>query len=127
MRKIFVVVLTVLLGTGTAVQASDSADKATRKKISYQNKVESELQSLDQKVAHLRDRSQHAGETTRRDLDQAVNLLDAKLTVVRRNLEDLKNSTTESWTRFRKGLDRALGDARRTYTKTASKFKSEKE
>jgi hypothetical protein len=112
--------LAILLG-GAAFPAHASRE-------SYQKKVERELGVWNERVEHLRKRSEDAGHETRAEIDRRIDELQARTAVARKRLEDLSNATGSRWSSFRHEVDKALKDVRRAYRSTKSYFrKNEKE
>lgn len=98
-------------------------DYVEQKKETYQKSITQELNDLDTKVVRLKAQSEQAGASTRVRLQQKIKDVEKKIKVARKNLEELKMETVERWENLRRGVDRAMADAKKSYDKVRTKLK----
>lgn len=115
-----------ILGILSAIVIWGARGWADRKET-YEAKVSQELTDLNQKITDLQKRSESAGEKTRSELDQQVQVLREKLAVAEKKASELKSSGEKGWLSFRKTTEEALRDVRQAYGKAQSFLTSHKE
>ena len=108
------------------------ADATTKEKESYLQKTDAKVQEWTAKLKSLEERSEKRGSKSREQLDQKVKVVDEKLAVARKKMDDLRASSEKGWESLRHGLDEALRDvklalqnAQSFFNKTETKVKKE--
>ena len=102
------------------------AADANKGKESYLKKAESEVQEWTAKLKSLQERSEKSGTSTRQELDQRIKVVDEKLAVANKKLDDLRASSEGTWKSLRRGLEDALRDVKRA-VRNAQSFFNKKE
>jgi hypothetical protein len=95
-------------------------------KDAYQRKIGRDLDEISAKIDRLGQRSQHAGEKTRGEIDEQIHLLRQKLEVARQRLQTLQSRSSGQLAPLRSAVTRAMDDLKRTYGKTAERFHERK-
>jgi hypothetical protein len=91
-----------------------------QQKESFQRTVHEELVAIQKQITALKDKANHASETTRAELDRSIRELEQKKDLAKTRMEDLRTSTDATWADVKAGMNAALADVRRAYTKARS-------
>lgn len=95
-----------------------------QQKRAYQEKVEAELNRLDNRIAELKRKAEKAGTETQAKLGATMKELQRKKDVARRKLEELKSSSAQAWEDLKAGVDAAVDDLHKSYERARSQYKA---
>ena len=91
-------------------------------KEEYQQKVEAKIDELAKGIATLQAKAERAGAKGKAGLNAMVADLDQKKEVARRQLGDLKASSTEAWVDLKVAMEAAMKDLERGYERARARF-----
>ena len=127
-RSVFVLVIALLVWPACSTQQnpSDSSrnivEAASSGKKEFQEKVESQLRELDQKIDSLRTKTEKQGKGTQKDLNRELTELNQRREAIQREVEKFKNSSEEAWRDMKPGIEAAIRDLETAYNRAASHF-----
>ncbi len=94
-----------------------------QKKEQYQRKIEAELDELQRQTDDLRARAERARGKAKATLDDQLADLQQKQVAARHKLEELKAAGEPAWEKLQRGLDDAVGEAKRAYERAVARIK----
>ena len=96
-------------------------------KKAYQEKIETQLKELADKIEILIAKGEQAKEGAKVKYAQQIEALRAKQESVRQKLQGLKEPGSAAWDDLMKGLDSAIGDLKDAVQSAVARFKEKEE
>src|ERR1017187_8636315 len=106
-------------GTPATSETSD-AEAIRHERQMYQNRVQSNLNDLDRRIAALKSRLRKEDKAGLRKRDQQIPELDRKRAFAYQKLDNLKTSSREAWGDMKAGIDTAMDDLETGYQQAHS-------
>jgi chromosome segregation ATPase len=101
----------------------DVADSVLKKRKTYQEKVEVQLQEWGIQIDVLKAKAGKSKVEAKEAYLNQIEELKRKLESARQNLHKIKDSGGEAWGEVKAGMDKTLEDLKQTFNRARSKFK----
>ena len=89
----------------------------------YQGEMEAKLRELGAKLDEMKAKADKAGAGVRAEMENQIDVLNAKRLEVQKRLDDLKASSADAWTSLRGGAQHAWEDLSKAVEEAIAKFK----
>ena len=109
---------TVIRETQEAVTASK--DYTIQQKDAFQRKVQTELDEMQSRIAHLRGQVTHASVEAQADIQKAMRELEKKKDLASKKAQDIHSATASSWEQVKSKTAVAMDDLRDSFTRARS-------
>ena len=109
---------TVIRETQEAVTATK--DYTIQQKDAFQRKVQTELDEMQSRIAHLRGQVTHASVEAQADIQKAMRELEKKKDLASKKAQDIHSATASSWEQVKAKTTAAMDDLRRSLNRTLS-------
>lgn len=93
-----------------------------QQKSAFQRKAQEELAALHQQITALRGKVEDASVSTRAELQKSLTELEKKKDGVRKQLDELKQTTDKKWQDVQDGMNSALQELKQSYQKLLSRI-----
>lgn len=93
-----------------------------QQKSAFQRKAQEELAVLQQQITALRGKVEDASVSTRAELQKSLTELEKKKDGVRKQLDELKQTTDKKWQDVQDGMNSALQELKQSYQKLLSRI-----
>jgi hypothetical protein len=96
-----------------------------QRKEAYQQQIESELKSYDQKLNKLKDEAMRLKDDDAKDeYNQQIDVLEQKTKLASEKFNALKSASDETWDEVKSEMDKAVDELRDTYDKVSAHLKN---
>ena len=102
---------------------SPSGLSATNDRATAQEKFSAQLKELDTKMADLKARAQSAGDQAKAEWEQRRPQLEAQREAAAKKLDELKQSSKETWDETRTKAEAAFGELEKGFKEAWAKLK----
>ena len=109
---------TVIRETQEAVTATK--DYTIQQKDAFQRKVQTELDEMQSRIAHLRGQVTHASVEAQADIQKAMRELEKKKDLASKKAQDIHSATASSWEQVKAKTTAAMDDLRSSLNRTLS-------
>ena len=109
---------TVIRETQEAVTATK--DYTIQQKDAFQRKVQTELDEMQSRIAHLRGQVTHASVEAQADIQKAMRELEKKKDLASKKAQDIHSATASSWEQVKSKTAAAMDDLREAFTRAKS-------
>lgn len=109
---------TVIRETQEAVTATK--DYTIQQKDAFQRKVQTELDEMQSRIAHLRGQVTHASAEAQADIQKAMRELEKKKDLASKKAQDIHSATASSWEQVKVKTTAAMDDLRDSFTRARS-------
>jgi len=109
---------TVIRETQEAVTATK--DYTIQQKDAFQRKVQTELDEMQSRIAHLRGQVTHASAEAQADIQKAMRGLEKKKDLASKKAQDIHSATASSWEQVKVKTTAAMDDLRDSFTRARS-------
>jgi hypothetical protein len=113
--------------TDRVVRDTKEAVEATKQytiqqKETFQKAVRSELIDLQARIVELQQKTNAVSAEARSEMQKALKELEGKKDGAKKELEEITESTSATWSRLKNGMNAALVDIRKSYKETVTKL-----
>ena len=109
---------TVIRETQEAVTATK--DYTIQQKDAFQRKVQTELDEMQSRIAHLRGQVTHASAEAQADIQKAMRELEKKKDLASKKAQDIHSATASSWEQVKVKTTAAMDDLRDSFMRARS-------
>jgi len=109
---------TVIRETQEAVTATK--DYTIQQKDAFQRKVQTELDEMQSRIAHLRGQVTHASAEAQADIQKAMRELEKKKDLASKKAQDIHSATASSWEQVKVNTTAAMDDLRDSFMRARS-------